>query len=178
MLLKANDTIARMKNGKFVVAFTVSPQEHREFIEWLGENKECMVNFEPYFGEATKGQKNFFHKYLRKLAEKMRMTFEETKVWFITEYGFPEEKDGEYCFVTIDASTHPKERFKKKNYYFKALEEDGGEVKYLTYRGVSLLDSREMNLMLDYLKEECREQGISIISDKEYEKLKSGWGNE
>ena len=108
----------------------------------------------------------------------MRLSFEDTKIWFITEYGIPEEKDGEYCFVYIDKSSSPNGRFKKGNYYFKSIEEINGECKYLTYKGISMLDSREMNLMLDYLKDECEEQGIKIMSDKEYEKLKVGWGNE
>lgn len=177
MNLKAENTIAKVKNGKFVIAFTVSPDEHRDFIEWAGGTSDFFVSLEPYFGKATKGQKDFFHRYLRKLSEKMRMSFEETKIWFVTEYGCVEEdEEGNYNFLILPSNSNAPGRFKEGKYYFKEIDENPDGIVYLTYKGISMLNSREMNLMLDYLKQECEEQGIKVLSDTEYEKLKARWG--
>ena len=173
MQVKANETRMKTKDGKHVIAFTVSPEDYRDFIGWLSNNPgEHMVSFEPYFGDATKGQKDFFHRYLRKLSEALLMSFEETKIWFVTEYAPPEKVNGQYVFIYVDSDSNPKERFKKGQYYYKAIEETDGQIKYLAYRGISMLNSQEMNLMLNYLKDECDAMGIKILSDKEYNNLR------
>lgn len=159
----------------FVIGFKVSPEDHQNFMESYQPGKEYQVEITRYFEKSSKGQKNFFHKLLRSLSEKMKMPFEETKQWFITEYGFPEEDGDGYLFAYLDKETNPPNMFKAQSYYFKVIEETDSQMKYLAYKGISMLNTREMNLMLDFLKSECDSQGIKVCSDTEYKNLKEQW---
>lgn len=172
--IKVTDT--PRKDGSYVLGVAISKEDRVGFKREFGDfEREYVVEVKPYFGETTRGQVNFFHRLLRMLSEKLGMTFEETKLWFVTKYGFPVEQDGDYVFLYIPAEQEPESTFKKGDFYFKAVEESDGVVKYLAYNGVKYLNSREMNLLLDFLKGECDSQGINIMSDDEYKKKKEKW---
>ena len=163
-------------DGTFIIGFKVSREDYVSFMESYQQGQEYQIEITRFFEKSSNGQKKFFHKLLRDLSEKLKMQFEEAKLWFITEYGFPETTDDGYLFAYIDKADNPPVTFKVNSYYFKSIEEtDDGRVKYLGYKGISMLNSREMNLMLDFLKNECALQGIKVCSDMEYLKLKAAW---
>lgn len=106
---------------------------------------------------------------ITELANVMRMSKEEMYFRKLKEYG---QSD-----LVLIAAEVPAENYLK--YY-----EEAGETTvntrvfkwYKVYKGSSEFDSKEMSIFLDGIVQDCKEQGISTLEDREIERMCEIWG--
>lgn len=137
-------------------------------------DKELSVEIKPYRKRRSLDANSYCWVLCQKLAEKLNCTKEDI-------YKEAIRKAGQFDFIAVtDSAT---EQFLKAwqskglGWYAEVLESKiEGCKKIMVYYGSSVYDGEEMAHLLNYIVEECKEQGIETATPEDLNRMKNEWG--
>lgn len=172
--------------GENVIAFSVSDDDYKLFMVNLENDAEYAVNFSKISGEISRKQQDLFYAMIRLLARTRKYSFEMMKHYILTEYGIPkcDVINGVEIPITLSlakgcgVSVKAFQTAWKKNhhYYLKEIEGTAHEHRFLVFKGVSLMTSKELWDVTDGIFGECIDQNIPVMSVEEYKNRKRELG--
>lgn len=168
--------------GEKIIAFSVSDEEYQCYIEHFREDKKYTITLKEWFNDKTFNQRGYFHAHIRMLANKMHMNFDEMKLYVLTEDGIEDtaEDDG----MTVQKTLWVKKEFipdvkqyvldiaRKEHFYLRNDYENTESYGFRVFKGISMMDSQEMSIVIDRLIDRCNDAGVATISAEEYKRLK------
>ena len=144
-----------------------------ELTQLTANGKELSVEIKPYRARRSLDANSYCWVLCQKLAEKLNSTKEDI-------YKEAIRKAGQFDFIAVTESAA--EQFLKAwqskglGWYAEALESKiEGCKKIMVYYGSSVYDSKEMAHLLNYIVDECKEQGIDTATPEEINRMKSEW---
>lgn len=145
----------------------------QEIIGWLwGKDREQLFEIKEYKKKRSLNANSYCWVLLQKLADKLNTTKEELYRKYIKEKGI-------FRTITIDnqaVSTfiHLWEE-KGLGWICEVLSENDTTTDLIAYYGTSSYNTSQMAHYVDYIVEECKLQGIEILTQEELESLKENW---
>ena len=124
----------------------------------------------PYKAKRSLSANNYAWLLLDKLAEKLHSTKEEVYKVAVSRVGVFEE-------IKVNSAEAGK-RFKRiwQQNGLGWLTKTIDETTVLAYYGSSTYDTQQMARLIDYIQEECKEQGIEVRPQWEVDALLKEWG--
>ena len=168
--------------GENVIAFSVSDEDYNFFMVNLKNNVKYGVNFTRISGEISRKQQDLFYSLIRLLARARKYSFDMMKHYILTEYGIPKSEvvNGVEIPITLSLAKDSGVSVKafqtawKKNhhYYLKEIEGNEFEHRFLMFKGISIMTSKELWDVTDGVFGECIDQDIPVMSVEEYKQRK------
>lgn len=147
---------------------TLTLNGYVELEEIQGEEK-LNIEINKYRQKRSLNSNSYAWYLITELANVMKMSKEEMYFTKLKEYGQSEIIS---VLAHVDISS-----------FFKYYSEFGeGKVNgklfkhYKIYKGSSEFDSKEMSIFINGLVQDCKEQGISTLEDKEIARMCESWG--
>jgi hypothetical protein len=172
MRIKAQNIDVRFTiSGKAEYILTSNDKPTEELNDLIG--KELSVEIKPYKARRSLDANAYCWVLCQKLAEKIGGTKEDIYKEAIRKAG-----QFDYIAVTEKATDQFIKAWQSKGlgWYAEALESKiDGCKKVMVYYGSSVYDSKEMAHLIDYIVEECKEQGIETMTPDELAILKQEW---
>lgn len=138
-------------------------------IEEIQNKEKLNIEIKEYKRKRSLNSNAYAWYLITELANIMRISKEEMYFNKLKDYG---QSD----LVLIAAEVPPAD-------YLKYYEEVGETVVnnrefkwYKVYKGSSEFDTKEMAIFLDGIVQDCKEQGISTLEDREIKRLCEAWG--
>lgn len=137
-------------------------------------DKELSVEIKPYRARRSLDANSYCWVLCQKLAEKLNCTKEDI-------YKEAIRKAGQFDFIAVAESAA--EQFLKAwqskglGWYAEALESKiEGCKKIMVYYGSSVYDSKEMAHLINYIVDECKDNGIETATPEELSRMMNEWG--
>lgn len=139
----------------------------KKVISWLLEkNQNTKYEIKQYKKKRTPRQNNYYWELIGKLAEKLRISQDELHFELI-------KKSCPFVEIMIPAESNlkPLGKYIEK---LKTIQSDNKMFDIIrVYAGSSELNTKEMNILVDNLIEECHLQDIETLTPEEIEKMRS-----
>ena len=134
---------------------------------------EVDIDIKPHRAKRSLNANAYFHVLVDKLRTALRIGFSECKNDVITSYGQVEYIGDEQVIIKTNI---PPDKMRQSEILHclcvKTSEEMGKNVYfYRVYRGSHTYDSREMAQLIDGICEECKAQGIEVLTPNELARL-------
>ena len=149
-------------------------EEVNDLTQLTANGKELSVEIKPYRARRSLDANSYCWVLCQKLSEKLNCTKEDI-------YKEAIRKAGQFDFIAVTDSAA--DQFLKAwqskglGWYAEALESKiEGCKKIMVYYGSSVYDSKEMAHLIDYIVDECKEQGVETMTPTEINRMKSEWG--
>ena len=157
------------RDGEQIVSFLLSPGEdfRHSYDDFNG--KELNIEVKEYRKKRSLNANNYAWELITKLADKLRISKEETYFKMLKDYG-------QSAMISVFSSVDI-EHYGLK-YYEKAGESvlNGKEyTHYKVYKGSSEFDTREMSIFIDGIVQECENVGIETMTPNEIAKMEALW---
>ena len=157
------------RDGEQIISFLLSPGEdfRRSYDDFNG--KELNIEVKEYRKKRSLNANNYAWELITKLADKLRISKEETYFNILKDYG-------QSAMISVFSSVDI-EHYGLK-YYEKAGESvlNGKEyTHYKVYKGSSEFDTREMSIFIDGIVQECQNVGIETMTPNEIAKMEALW---
>ena len=137
-------------------------------------DKVLSVEIKPYRARRSLDANSYCWVLCQKLSEKLNCTKEDIYKEAIRKAG-----QFDYIAVTDSATEQFLKAWQSKGlgWYAEASESKiDGCKKVMVYYGSSVYDSKEMAHLIDYIVDECKEQGIDTATPEEISRMKQEWG--
>ena len=157
------------RDGEQIISFLLSPGEDFRYSYDDLNGKELNIEVKEYRKKRSLNANNYAWELITKLADKLRISKEETYFKMLKDYG-------QSAMISVFSSVDI-ERYGLK-YYEKAGESvlNGKEyTHYKVYKGSSEFDTREMSIFIDGIVEECKNVGIETMTPNEIAKMEALW---
>lgn len=118
----------------------------------------------------------YFHLLVGKIAESMRLGFEETETNLVVEYGaFERDDDGAKVGFKLPESVDVAKIYRYVK-CFDTREENGKRFKcYIVFKHTHLMDSKEMGRLIDGIVQEAKQLGIETLPPDKLTAIKLDW---
>jgi hypothetical protein len=163
---------------ELILSLNLSRQEAmigvQELREILGKGKLLEVEVKQHRVKRSLDSNGYLWTLCQKLSEKLRCTKEDVYREAIRKVG-----QFEYLAVSEDATEQFIRVWNGRGLGWYAEDMDckiHGCRKVMAYYGSSCYDTRQMSVLVDYIVEECKEQGIETLPPEQIEAMNKEWG--
>lgn len=141
-----------------------------------GLEGEIRLTLAKWRERRSKDANAYFHVLSDQLADARRMSKPKMKNYLLFHYGQKcRDKDGNLVVIKTNADeTQLVERSDIHCWYLKNAPD--GTPMYVLLEHSRFYDTREMSILIDGVIEECKGQGISVVSPYELAQIKERWG--
>lgn len=175
----------RTARGENIIAFSVSDEAFEMFCQKYKNDKEYIVEMNEVFQKTTRTQQNFFYSLLRSLSKNLKWSFDETKEYVLTHEGIEVTTRNNgidvASIIEVDIDTDIEklaEDCKKQHLYIRETRGTLDKRRFVLFKGISLMTSQEMWVILERLLRLCEDREIPTITAKEYKALKGAEENQ
>lgn len=138
--------------------------------------KKYVAEIKEYRERRSLDANAYFHVLVGKIAEEMNMGFEEVKTNLVTEYGtFERDETGAKVGFKLPASVDVSRIYRYVK-CFDTREENGMMFNcYIVFKHTHLMDSKEMNRLIDGTVYEAKNLGIETLPPEKISALLGSW---
>lgn len=157
------------RDGEQIISFLLSPGEDFRYSYDDFNGKELNIEVKEYRKKRSLNANNYAWELITKLADKLRISKEETYFKMLKDYG---QSAMISVFSYVDIGHYG------LKYYEKAGESvlNGKEyTHYKVYKGSSEFDTKEMSIFIDGIVQECENVGIETMTPNEIAKMEALW---
>lgn len=140
-----------------------------------GKTFDCII--QEHKEKRSKNANDYFHLLVHKIAEKLKMGNEETKIKMNLEYGTPERLEQNILFAfQVPKGADVSRVCKYAKWYQEIIDNGIKKDCYIVYKETHTLNTAEMSRLIDGVVQEAKDLGIETKTPKELAELKSLWG--
>lgn len=161
---KASIERAEQKEQSIIISLKIKNGSLDSF-QNIEEGKEYRVKISSYNQRRSLNANAYYWQLLSKLAEVLKIGNNELHERLIKEHS-------NFTTVKMLTAINPAMFFKYYDDIETVADDEALYTYYKIYKGSSQMDSKEMSRLIDGLIQECKEQGIEVLSDAELDLLK------
>jgi hypothetical protein len=136
-----------------------------QIIQWLyNQDKDNIYEIKEHKEKRSLSQNAYAWKLITELGNVLRKSKEEIYLQMLKDYGQSE-------IVVILSTVNPYGYFKYYDKVRDVIINGNTFTQYKIYKGSSEYDSREMNIFIDGIIQECENVGISTLTPEEIARL-------
>lgn len=136
-----------------------------QIIQWLyNQDKDNIYEIKEHKEKRSLSQNSYAWKLITELGNVLRKSKEEVYYQMLKDYGQSE-------IVVILSTVNPVGYFKYYDKVRDVIINGNTFTQYKIYKGSSEYDSREMNIFIDGIIQECENVGISTLTPEEIARL-------
>ena len=136
-----------------------------QIIQWLyNQDKEKIFEIKEYKEKRSLSQNAYAWKLITEIGNVLRKSKEEVYLMMLEDYGQSE-------VVSIVSSVSPLGYFKYYKEIGRSVLNDKEFTHYKIYKGSSEYDSKEMNIFIDGIIQECKQLSIETMTPDEIKRL-------
>lgn len=177
MIGTINNITKDYKDNKIIISIKLDSTSELANIEKLAEDK-LDIEIKKYRAKRSLNANSYFHLLCNKIATKMNLGEEETKVRLVLEYGaIMRDENNEVVGFKLPVSVNVNSIYKYAKWFDKRLE-NGKEFNcYIIYQHTHLYDTKEMSRLLEGTVKEAKELNIETLDDIELKRMCEQWNN-
>ena len=148
-------------------------------------NKDIKVSLCQWREPRSNSANGYFYVLVGKLADALRVSKPYIHNLMLRKYGQIERIDGKPVWVILPETEEVSHKVDEdESIHLRATDDvregvDGKMYRtYLLLKGSHTFNSKEMNILLDGIISDCKEQGISVATPDEIKRMKEMWGVE
>lgn len=162
-------------DGVWLCLRTTAPAAVKEFCGTM-EPKLYDADLKVHREKRSLDANAYFHVLVGKIAEVMKLGFEETKTNLVVEYGaFERDEDGVKVGFKLPASVDVTKIYRYVK-MFDTREENGKTFNcYIVFKHTHLMDSKEMGRLIDGTVQEAKQLDIETLPPDKLDAMKLDW---
>lgn len=138
-------------------------------LEEIQGKEKLSIEIKQYRQKRSLNSNSYAWYLITELANVMNISKEEMYFNKLKEYGQSE-------VVSVLAEVNVSSYFKYYSEFGEGTVNGKAFKHYKVYKGSSEFDSKEMSIFIDGIVQDCKEQGISTLEDKEIDRMCEMWG--
>ena len=162
------------ESHRWRITLSMDDESALDAIENLKQEDKLAIHITKWRKKRSTDANAYLWVLCQKVAEKLSSSKEEVYEQMLQSYGTFYKDDEGYVTVTVKESVD----MSKVGGHWKFIKTVNGFSSYLMLKGSSVMDSKEMSVLLDGVISECKELNIETMPDYDKQIMIEEWGEQ